>query len=348
MNEESFSNQAPLPLFKVNGLRTYFFTDEGVVKAVDGVDLEVQQGEIFGLVGESGCGKSVTALSLLRLIEHPGRIVEGKVWYRDIQLLEITEKEMMSLCGKSISMIFQQPLSSLDPVIPIGAQVAEVFRAHQVMKKSEAWKRSIELLKLVGFPASEKLALAYPHQISGGQAQRVMIAMALALNPEILIADEPTTALDVTIQAQILDLLRDLIRRTGTAVILITHDLGVIAEMANRVGVMYAGSIVEQAEVGTLFVKPLHPYTKALMASMPILGEVKDRLEVIPGIVPDLINLPPGCRFASRCKAMEEFDLKICIREEPSLVEFDADHPVRCWLYEDSEQHQAPMGKQNR
>lgn len=331
------------PLLEIRNLKTYFYTDDGVVKAVDGVDFTVRRGEVLGLVGESGCGKSVTSLSILRLIAVPGKIIEGEILFEGNDLLTLSEEDMVSMRGNRLSMIFQQPQSSLNPVFKVGDQVAEVLRVHQDLNKEDAWKRAVELLRLVGIPDSDRKAHAYPHEMSGGQAQRVMIAMALACNPQLLIADEPTTALDVTIQAQILDLMRDLRSRIDTAVILITHDLGVIAELADRVAVMYAGRIVEMASVGKLFEKPLHPYTVGLMASIPVLGRVKDRLEVIPGSVPNLINLPSGCRFATRCTAREKYNLSICTQAEPDLLPVGVGHTVRCWLYQDSESHRAPL-----
>ena len=297
---------------------------------------------MLGLVGESGCGKSVTSLSIMRLVGIPGKIVDGEVIFEGRNLLELSEAEMVSMRGNRMSMIFQQPQSSLNPVFTVGDQVAEVLQIHSDMSKEEAWERAVELLRLVGIPDAERKAYAFPHEMSGGQAQRVMIAMALALNPQLLIADEPTTALDVTIQAQILDLMRDLRNRMGTAVILITHDLGVIAEMADRVAVMYAGRIQEQADVRTLFDEPLHPYTRGLIESIPVLGKVKERLAVIPGSVPNLINLPPGCRFAPRCQARLEYQLPICTEQEPDLIEVKPHHTVRCWLYQDADGHQAP------
>jgi oligopeptide/dipeptide ABC transporter ATP-binding protein len=245
--------------------------------------------------------------------------------------------------GNRISMIFQQPQSSLNPVFKVGDQVAEVLQIHQNMSKEESWKKAVDLLRLVGIADPESKAHSYPHEVSGGQAQRVMIAMALALNPQLLIADEPTTALDVTIQAQILDLMRDLRTRMGTAVILITHDLGVISEMADRVAVMYAGRIVEQADIKTLFKNPMHPYTQGLMASIPVLGTIKDVLDVIPGSVPNLVNLPPGCQFAPRCRAMTEHQLTICTLVEPQLLPIEPAHHSRCWLYQDHEGHKAPL-----
>ncbi len=326
------------PLLQVEDLRTSFFTEDGVVKAVDGVDFSVSRGEVFALVGESGCGKSVTALSILRLIEEPGRIVGGKVLFNDLDLLEQPEQDLIHMRGSRLSMVFQQPLSSLNPVFPIGVQVAEVLRIHKGMSKDEAETRAVELLELVGIPDAETRSKSFAHEISGGQAQRVMIAMALALNPELLIADEPTTALDVTIQAQILDLLCELTTKWNTSVILITHDLGVVAEMADRVAVMYAGRIVEQAAVMELFDNPLHPYTRGLMGSIPQSGEVRERLDTIPGSVPNLIDLPPGCRFAPRCRARVEHNLSICSHQEPDLAPWIEGHQVRCWLYQEESQ----------
>jgi oligopeptide/dipeptide ABC transporter ATP-binding protein len=298
---------------------------------------------VLGLVGESGCGKSVTSLSIMRLIGIPGKVVEGEITFDGRNLLELSESEMVHMRGNRMSMIFQQPQSSLNPVFKIGDQVAEVMQIHQNMGKEESWNKAVELLTLVGIPDPESKAHSFPHEVSGGQAQRVMIAMALALNPQLLIADEPTTALDVTIQAQILDLLRDLRTRMDTAVILITHDLGVISEMADRVAVMYAGRIVEQADIRTLFKKPVHPYTQGLMASIPVLGTVKEVLDVIPGSVPNLVNLPPGCQFAPRCRARIEHRLAICTQVEPELISYEPDHLCRCWLYQDYEGFKAPL-----
>ena len=333
------------PLLEVKNLKTYFFTEDGVVKAVDGVDFYVKSGEVLGLVGESGCGKSVTSLSVMRLIGIPGKVVEGEIYFEGRSLLQLPEAEMVKMRGNRMSMIFQQPQSSLNPVFKIGDQVAEVMQIHQKMNKEQSWEKAVELLRLVGIADPEKKAHSFPHEISGGQAQRVMIAMALALNPQLLIADEPTTALDVTIQAQILDLMRDLRTRMNTAVILITHDLGVIAEMADRVAVMYAGRIVEETDVKTLFAQPLHPYTRGLMDSIPVLGTVKEELAVIPGSVPNLINLPPGCRFAPRCLPRVENGLEICINNEPDLLPAIGSHTVRCWLFHDNEEkgHKAPL-----
>ncbi len=330
-------------LLEVRHLKTYFYTQDGVVKAVDGVDFSVRRGEVLGLVGESGCGKSVTSLSVLRLIGQPGRIVEGEILFDGQDLLSLPESEMVHVRGNRISMIFQQPQSALNPVYRVGGQIAEVLDIHKNLKGEAGAKRAVELLQMVGIPDADQRSLAFPHELSGGMAQRVMIAMALACAPELLIADEPTTALDVTIQAQILDLMRDLRTKTDTAIILITHDLGVIAEMAERVAVMYAGRVVEEAEVETLFGHPLHPYTQGLIGSIPILGNVKRRLEVIPGTVPNLVDLPPGCRFAPRCKARLDHKLEVCSRLEPELLPVAPQQTVRCWLYHDSPQHRAPL-----
>jgi oligopeptide/dipeptide ABC transporter ATP-binding protein len=331
------------PLLEVKGLKTYFYTEDGVVRAVDGVNFEVYPGEVLGLVGESGCGKSVTSLSIMRLISKPGKIDEGEILLDGENLLKLPEEEMIKVRGNRISMIFQQPQTALNPVFKVGDQLAEVLDVHQDLGKEAGWKRAIALLKMVGVPDPERRVEAYPHELSGGMAQRVMIAMALACIPELLIADEPTTALDVTIQAQILDLMRDLRREMGTSVILITHDLGVVAEMAERVAVMYAGEIVEQTDVNSLFDQPLHPYTQGLIGSIPILGEIKEKLDVIPGSVPNLINLPPGCRFAPRCQARFKYNCTICAEVKPELEEVKPGHFVRCWLYQNAEGHVAPL-----
>ena len=327
------------PLLEVKGLKTYFYTEDGVVRAVDGVDIEVYPGEVLGIVGESGCGKSVTSLSIMRLISKPGKIDAGEILLDGENLLNLSEEEMSKVRGNRISMIFQQPQTALNPVFKVGDQLAEVLNVHQDMGKEAGWKRAVALLKMVGVPDPERRAEAYPHELSGGMAQRVMIAMALACVPEVLIADEPTTALDVTIQAQILDLMRDMRREMGTSVILITHDLGVVAEMAERVAVMYAGEIVEQTDVNTLFDEPLHPYTQGLMGSIPVLGEIKDKLDVIPGSVPNLVNLPPGCRFAPRCQARIKHNCAICADVKPELEEVKPGHQVRCWLYKSAPEH---------
>ena len=336
------------PLLEVRNLKTYFYTEDGVVHAVDGVDFEVLPGEVLGIVGESGCGKSVTSLSIMRLIGQPGKIIEGEILFEGSDLLKLPEAEMRATRGNRISMIFQQPQTSLNPVFRVGDQISEVLNIHQDFGRESGRIRAIELLKQVGIPDAERRADAFPHELSGGMAQRVMIAMALACVPDLLIADEPTTALDVTIQAQILDLMRNLRSQLGSAVILITHDLGVIAEMANRVAVMYAGEIVEQTSVIDLFKEPLHPYTKGLIGSTPVLGKVRDKLDVIPGSVPNLVNLPPGCRFAPRCKACVNYNMSICTEKKPDLIQVGEGHKVRCWLYQDSEsdQHTAPLKKQ--
>jgi oligopeptide/dipeptide ABC transporter ATP-binding protein len=325
------------PLLDVRNLKIYFYTEDGIVKAVDGLNFKVYPGEILGLVGESGCGKSVTSLTIMRLIDLSGRITEGEIFFDGDDLLKISEQEMMSIRGNRISMIFQQPQTALNPVFKVGEQIAEVLSEHQGLGKDPRRQRVFELLGLVGIPEPQRRADAYPHELSGGMAQRVMIAMALACLPELLIADEPTTTLDVTIQAQILDLLQNLRQRVNTSIILITHDLGVIAEMAERVAVMYAGQIVELAEVGELFRNPLHPYTRGLIGSIPILGRIKNRLEVIPGSVPNLIDMPAGCRFAPRCHARLEHGLSACTEIDPDYhqVGYDhlGEHLVRCLLY---------------
>jgi oligopeptide/dipeptide ABC transporter ATP-binding protein len=331
------------PLLEVKGLKTYFYTEDGVVRAVDGVSFEVYPGEVLGLVGESGCGKSVTSLSIMRLISKPGRVDEGEILLDGEDLLKIPEEEMIKVRGNRISMIFQQPQTALNPVFKVGNQLSEVLSVHQDMGKQAGWDRAVALLKMVGVPDPERRAEAYPHELSGGMAQRVMIAMALACVPELLIADEPTTALDVTIQAQILDLMRDMRKEMGTSVILITHDLGVVAEMAERVAVMYAGRIVEQTDVNRLFDEPMHPYTQGLIGSIPVLGEIKDKLDVIPGSVPNLVNLPPGCRFAPRCQARFKHALAICTEREPELEDIKPGHKVRCWLYQNADGHTAPL-----
>jgi oligopeptide/dipeptide ABC transporter ATP-binding protein len=333
------------PLLNIKDLKTYFYTDDGTVKAVDGVDLRVNEGEIVGIVGESGCGKTVTSLSVLGLIANPGKIVNGEITFDGQNLIGLSNDELGGIRGSSISMIFQQPQTSLNPVFTVGDQVAEVLEIHHRLSKEENWEKAVEMLRQVGIPAPETKAHAYPHEMSGGQAQRVMIAMALILGPKLLIADEPTTALDVTIQAQILDLMRDLNQRMGTAIVLITHDLGVVAEMAEWVAVMYAGRIVEQTSVEILFEEPLHPYTNGLIGSIPVLGTLKDRLDVIPGNVPSLVDLPQGCTFASRCEARLVHDMDICVRKMPDLVKFKEGHEVRCWLYQDSDDHKAPLGQ---
>ncbi len=327
---------ADLPLLEITALHTQFSGEEGVIRAVDGVDLTLRQGEVLGLVGESGCGKTITALSIMRLIAPPGRIVSGRILFEGRDLLSLTDAEMVALRGDRLSMIFQQPKVCLNPVIAIGAQIAELFRRHRAMPAKQAREEAIALLEKVGIPAAPAKAQAYPHELSGGQAQRVMIAMALALRPSVLIADEPTTALDVTIQAQILDLLRELCRELGTALLLVTHDLGVIAEIADRVAVMYAGQIVEEAPVIALFDAPRHPYTQGLLSSMPVLGRRQHRLDAIPGSVPSAARLPAACRFAPRCRARIRHALTRCQTEAPPLFGIGTLHHSRCWLSADA------------
>jgi len=320
-------------LLEIQNLQTHFVTDAGTVRAVDGVNLTVRKGETLGIVGESGCGKSVTALSVLRLIPNPpGKIVAGKILLEGRNLLDLPEDEMRKVRGGSISMIFQEPMTSLNPVFTVGDQIAEGIRLHQRLSKRESWTKAIEMLRLVRIPDPERRVKEYPHQMSGGMRQRVMIAMALSCNPHLLIADEPTTALDVTIQAQILELLNQLKAELGMAVMLITHDLGVVADTAARVAVMYAGRVVEEAPVLELFTNPLHPYTQGLLNSIPRIekSERRPRLQAIPGMVPDLLDLPRGCKFQARCTKVFE----ACRGEEPPLKPVGtANHPVRCCLY---------------
>jgi peptide/nickel transport system ATP-binding protein len=333
------------PLLEIKDLHTSFFTRDGLVRAVDGIDFHVDRGEIMGLVGESGCGKSVTSLSIMRLVAKPGRIVSGQILFDGQDLLTLSDDEMRKIRGDRISMIFQQPTSSLNPVWDVGRQIEEVLNIHRGMKGKVAHARAVELLKMVGIPDPERRLDNFPHEMSGGMAQRVMIAMALACEPELLIADEPTTALDVTIQAQILDLMRTLRDETGTAIVLITHDLGVVAEMCDRVAVMYAGEIVEQTDALTLFAEPQHPYTQGLIGSIPVVGRVQDELAVIPGNVPNLIDLPKGCRFAPRCVTRVEQDLRIATEVHPSLLPVRPGHDVRCWLYHDAAGHLLPRAE---
>lgn len=319
-------------ILRVQDLRTYFYTRDGIIKAVDGVDLELERGEAIGIVGESGCGKSMTALSVMRLIpDPPGRIISGKILFNGYDLAVLPEKEMQKIRGKRISIVFQEPMTSLNPLLTIGTQVMEMFRIHLNMNKEEAEDCTIELLGLVGMATPEKRIREYPHQLSGGMRQRVMIAMAVSCRPDIIFADEPTTALDVTIQAQILDLLKKLREGSGMSMILISHDLGVVAEVADHVIVMYAGRIVEYAETIELFKRPLHPYTKGLLSCIPRFdqngGKVK-RLYGIPGMVPRLSDLPMGCKFSTRCPIV----IDRCRTEEPELVELFKGHKVRCWL----------------
>ena len=321
-------------IIDVRHLRTSFFPDEGEVRAVDGVDLTVQRNKTLGLVGESGCGKSMTALSIMRLVQLPGRIVSGSIHFKGENLLALSESQMSHIRGNQISMIFQEPMTSLNPVLTVGEQIAEVYRIHRNLGKKQAMKKAVEILKLVGIPSPEKRIKQYPYEMSGGMRQRVMIAMALACDPELLIADEPTTALDVTIQAQILELIKQLQKKLGMAVIMITHDLGVVAETCDEVAVMYAGQIVEYANVRTLFQTPKHPYTVGLINSLPRHDIDVDELHIIEGTVPDSHHMPQGCRFAPRCP----FARDICREELPTLQkpehdETDDPGQVRCWMH---------------
>jgi len=324
-------------LLKIRGLKTYFAASGGIARAVDDVSLTLRMGETLGVVGESGCGKSITALSIMRLIpQPPGRIVGGEIHLTGRgDLLSLPESDMRDIRGNEISMIFQEPMTSLNPVFQVGKQIAGPIMHHKKVSRKEAWERSVEMLAKVGIPSPEKRVKEYPHQMSGGMRQRVMIAMALSCNPKLMLADEPTTALDVTIQAQILALMNRLKEEFATSILLITHDLGVIAKMARNVCVMYAGSIVESTDVRSLFANPLHPYTRGLLGSIPRMsraGGKKARLSTIKGIVPNLTHLPEGCRFSNRC--MEVLDL--CRKQQPPLATVSTgtggDHLVRCWL----------------
>jgi len=319
-----------IPLLKVMDLKTYFFTLEGVVKAVDGVSFTVRKGETFGIVGESGSGKTITSLSILRLVPPPsGKIIGGKILFDGEDLLEKSSNEMRKYRGGRISMVPQDPMTSLNPVYRIGNQIMEAIAYHQVSKGRDLRQKVVEMMRLVQIPSPQERVKEYPHQFSGGMRQRAMIAMALSCRPDLLIADEPTTALDVTIQAQILRLMKEVQGVFGTAIIFITHDLGIVANMCDRVAVMYAGKIVEQAEVRTIFHSPKHPYTKGLMDSIPKLGEKKERLQAIDGQPPDLGNLPNGCRFSPRCP----YVLPACHQEEPPIEAISEDHEIRCFRW---------------
>ncbi|MEK6583553.1 MAG: ABC transporter ATP-binding protein [Nitrospirota bacterium] len=316
-------------LLSVNKLKTHFTTPDGVIRAVDDVSFKVDKGKVMGLVGESGCGKSMTALSLMRLVPPPGRIVSGEMFFDGHDLLKLNSEEIRKLRGNRMAMVFQDPMTSLNPVFSVGNQIAEILRVHKGLKRSEALDKAQSLLQRVGIPDPSRRIREYPHQLSGGMKQRVMIAMAIACEPSLIIADEPTTALDVTIQAQILRLLRELIESSNTALILISHDLGVIAEMADEVAIMYAGKIVEYATTSALFAEPLHPYTIGLLQSIPRGEEKKKkRLLTIQGSVPKLYELPAGCMFNPRCKYVVER----CRKEEPELIDVGGGHLVRCWI----------------
>jgi len=327
------------PLLELDDLRTYFYTDTGVARAVDGVSFRVNAGETVGVVGESGCGKSVTALSILRLVRPPGRIEPGsQIRFEGKDLMKLDEHAMQKVRGNRIAMVFQEPMTALNPVFTVGDQIAEVARIHAGMSKREAWAKAVEMLKLVGIPAPEQRASEYPHQLSGGMRQRVVIAMALVMNPALVIADEPTTALDVTIQAQILELMAGLTRRLGTSVLLITHDLGVVAENCARVIVMYAGEVVEEATTATLFDAAHHPYTEGLLGAMPRVGGEAERLATIPGTVPPPTAWPAGCRFRDRCP----YAWDRCAREHPPLYQIGGGHVSRCHLAEEPERRAHP------
>lgn len=315
------------PLLKITDLHTSFFTDAGEVKAVRGVSFSLEKGKTLGLVGESGCGKSVTALSIMRLVSFPGKIVKGEVFYKEKDLLKYSEDEIRKTRGAEIAMVFQEPMTSLNPVLTIGNQISEAISLHQNLNKREVIDKTIEMLKLVGIPSPEKRIKDYPHQMSGGMRQRAMIAMALSCNPSLLIADEPTTALDVTIQAQILELIQGLQKQLDMAMILITHDLGVVAETVDNVAVMYAGKIVEYTDTKTLFAEPLHPYTIGLLDSLPTIERTGGALKTIPGSVPGLLNLPPGCTFYDRCPKADSG----CTEHEPELVEVKKGHWAACY-----------------
>ncbi|SED06580.1 ABC transporter ATP-binding protein [Paenibacillus sp. GP183] len=314
-------------LLEVEDLKTYFYTDESVIPAVDGVSFTIYEGETIGIVGESGCGKSVTSLTIMKLT--PGKVEEGSITFNGRDILSLSDHEMREIRGNEMAMIFQEPMTSLNPVFTVGQQIGETFEIHVKLNKAKARERAIEMLKLVGIPRPEHIVDEYPHQLSGGMRQRVMIAMAMACNPKLLIADEPTTALDVTIQAQILDLMRELKAKHNTAIMMITHDLGVVAEMCDRVIVMYGGKVVEESDVVTLFTNPKHPYTQGLMKSIPTLESNAKRLYSIKGNVPIPGSLRGGCAFAPRCEFAEE----ICRQKEPMLTEIEPHHFSRCWLH---------------
>ncbi len=329
MNQEKLESDI---LLKIDDLHTYFYTSEGVGRAVDGVSFHVKKGETLGLVGESGCGKSITSLSILCLVPSPpGRIVSGSIEFQGQDLLKLSERQMRKIRGNKISMIFQEPMTALNPVFTVGEQIAEVFRIHRDMNRREAFNAAVEMMEKVRIPSAPHRAREYPHQLSGGMRQRIMIAMALACDPDLLIADEPTTALDVTVQAQILALMKDLQERTGASIILITHDLGVIAEIADRVAVMYAGQVVEESPVEQLYKEPLHPYTRGLLRSIPDMTKpAQQKLDVITGTVPSPTRFPSGCRFHPRC----EYCFDPCDREECGMYTQADRREVRCFLYD--------------
>ncbi|MEL7650203.1 MAG: ABC transporter ATP-binding protein [Sedimentibacter sp.] len=318
------------PLLNINGLKTHFFTKRGVVPSVDGVSIEIPAGKIIGIVGESGCGKSVTSLSVMGLVQRPGKVVEGTIEFEGKNLLNINKTQMRKIRGNEISMIFQEPMTSLNPVYTVGRQVSEALTIHENIDRDEAKKRVIEIFESVGIPEAGKRFNSYPHQLSGGLRQRIMIGMAMICSPKLMIADEPTTALDVTIEAQILHLMRELRNKNNTSIMMITHNLGVVAEICDYVYVMYAGKVMEQAEVNELFDNTLHPYTDGLLRSMPRMNSSDEKLYSIKGVVPNLMKLPKGCRFSPRCERATER----CLRQEPELYRIDNNHSVRCFLYE--------------
>ncbi|MDO5545959.1 MAG: ABC transporter ATP-binding protein [Eubacteriales bacterium] len=321
-------------LLRVRGLKTYFYTEDGVMPSVDDVDFDLHAGETLAIVGESGCGKSVTSLSVMGLIQSPpGKIVDGQILYRGTDLLKLSKKEMRNIRGNEISMIFQEPMTSLNPVFTVGSQIADAYVIHRKLSKKAAWEKTVEMIRMVGIPDPEKMADKYPHELSGGMRQRIMIAMALACEPRILIADEPTTALDVTIQAQIMQLLKDLKNKTGTSIIIITHDLGVVAQIAQTAMVMYAGQVVEYAPARAIYKDPLHPYTVCLLKSVPQLGQEVDTLFSIQGMVPSPKDYPKGCRFSPRCPCA----CPLCAEAEPPFVTMEDGRRVRCWKYDEKE-----------
>ena len=318
-------------LVEFKDVHTYFYTEAGTVKAVNGVSYKIKEGETVCVVGESGCGKSVTALSLMRLIAAPqGEIVKGNISFDGKDITSLSEEDMMSIRGNDISMIFQEPMTSLNPVFTVGNQIMESIMLHQKLDKKQARDKAIEMVKLVGIPRAEAIVDSYPHELSGGMRQRIMIAMALSCNPKLLIADEPTTALDVTIQAQILDLMRDIKQKTQTSIMLITHDLGVVAEMADYVVVMYAGKVIEEGPVNDIFKNPLHPYTRGLLKSKPVINQETDRLYSIPGQVPNPIGMKDSCYFHERC----EHCMEICKTQIPTIKYYDEQHKISCFLYD--------------
>ena len=322
-------------VLEIRGLNSYFFTEKGVAPAVDGLDLDIPKGKIIGLVGESGCGKSMTAKSIMGLLKYPGRVAGGSIRFEDQDLTRLSDKELRKICGNDISMIFQEPMTSLNPVLKVGRQVRETLQVHnQTMSKAEAKQRVVEMFQRVGIPEAEKRYDCYPHELSGGLRQRVMIAMAMVCKPKLLIADEPTTALDVTIEAQILRLMKELRDETGMSVLIITHNMGVVAEICDYVYVMYAGKIMEQAETFELFDHTMHPYTKGLLDSIPRIGQNAERLHTIPGVVPNLLHLSQGCPFSNRC----EYATDQCRTEKAQLHPVAPDHQVRCFRCE--EEHQ--------